>query len=103
MHEANETTAGGREREACLVYFPRLCVRKGSVFCSAATARAFPGEVRDKIEKRLLRGSRGGTGKRTLGRTERESPHSMSDKGREAGVFGDGSVEHKCWQIETKQ
>lgn len=84
-----------------MVYFPRLCVRKVLFSTLWPPYSPFLGKSETKSRKAVA-GKEKGTGKLTLGRTERESPHSRSDKDR-SWSFGDGSVEHKLWQIETKK
>lgn len=101
MHNANTRcwTTGVRER---LVWstFPG-CASGRFCFLLWLPCSLFLGKSETK-SREAIAGKEKGTGKWTLGRTEGESPHSMSDK-EEAGVFWDGSVEHKCWQTETKK
>lgn len=76
-----------REGEACLVYFPRLRVRKVLFSTLWPSYSPFLGKSETK-SREAVAGKEKATGKLTLGRTEGERPHSMRDKERSRSFSG---------------
>lgn len=76
-----------REGEACLVYFPRLRVRKVLFSTLWPTYSPFLGKSETE-SREAVAGKEKATGKLTLGRTEGERPHSASDKERSQSFLG---------------
>lgn len=76
-----------REGKACLVYFPRLRVRKVLFSTLWPSYSPFLGKSETK-SREAVAGKEKATGKLTLGRTEGERPHSMSGKDRSHSFLG---------------
>lgn len=88
MHEA-KVLNNGQEGRGLFGLLSQAVRQEGSVFCSAATARAFSwGSLRQNGE-RLLQGRRGGTGKCEPWEGRSEGAHtSVSGRERSWSVWG---------------